>query len=142
MENYNLENDIHLFCVKADSFPAGITDAQQRLTAILAPGDKRNLFGVSYLYDDAILYMAAAEYTQVSENIPERCTTYTLKRGNYISIYIADFAKDISQVEKAFKKLLQHPNIDENGCCAECYLPEGAGYANAKDIRCMVRLAD
>lgn len=142
MENFQLDEDIHLFCVKADSFPEGITDAHKKLASISNPGDKRNHFGVSYLYDDEILYMAAAEVINDKEEIPAGCEAYTLRKGNYTSIYIHDFAKDPSQIEKAFKKLLDNPAIDENGCCAECYLPENTDYSTAKDIRCMVRLAD
>ena len=141
MEKFKLEKDVHLFCVKANSFPDGIKDAQEKLAAVTKSDGKRNHFGISYLYDDKILYMAAAEYVK-GEEIPESCETYTLKKGNYISIYIAGFAKDVSQIEKAFKKLLADPGIDENGCCAECYLPEGSDFKTATDVRCMVRLAD
>ena len=102
---------------------------------------KRNHFGVSYLYDNEILYMAATEIEK-GEEVPAGYEKYTLKKGNYISIYISDFAKDISQIEKAFKILLDTPGIDPDGCCAECYLPEYSDFSTAKDIRCMVRLAD
>lgn len=142
MENYKLEKDIHLFCVKAATFPEGITAAHQKLAALSKPLGKRIHFGVSYWYDDEILYMAAAEIDSNHEMIPAGCEAYTLKKGNYISIYIPDFANDPAQIEKAFKTSLAHPGIDEKGCCAECYYPEGADGTNAKDVRCMVRLAD
>src|SRR5215213_7121951 len=142
MEKFKLENDIDLFCVKAESFPEGIGAAHQKLGLISKSLGKRNYFGISYLYDDEILYMAAAQINSDKEPIPTGCETYTLKNGNYISIYISDFAKDLSQIEKAFKTLLADPGIDENGCCAECYFPEGSNGTNAKDVRCMVKLAD
>ena len=142
METFNLEKDINLFCVKADSFPDGIKAAHQKLNSISKKMGKRNHFGVSFLYDDVILYMAAAELKTEAEKLPKDCEAYTLKKGAYISIYILDFAKDTTQIEKAFKTLLADPRIDENGCCAECYLPEGANANTAKDVRCMVRLSD
>jgi hypothetical protein len=142
MEKFKLEKDINLFCLKADSFPNGIKAAHQDLASLAKSYGKRNHFGVSYLYDNEILYMAAAELKSAKEEIPAGCEIYTLKKGNYISIYISDFAKDSSQIEKAFKTLLADPGIDENGCCAECYFPEGTDGNNAKDVRCMVRLAD
>ena len=142
MENFKLDKDINLFCVKADSFPDGIKDAHQKLNAIVKALGNRNHFGISYLYDDEILYMAAAEISNNKETIPPGCETYTLKKGNYISFYIKDFAKDPTQIEKAFKILLADPRIDEEGCCAECYFPEGTDGNNAKDVRCMVRLDD
>jgi hypothetical protein len=142
MELFRLEKDIKLFCIKADSFPDGIKTAHQKLVSITASYGKCNYFGVSYLFDNEILYMAAAELKNDDEPIPAGCETYTLNKGNYISIYIPDFSTDISQIDKAFKILLADPRIDENGCCAECYLPEGTDGTNAKDIRCMVRLSD
>jgi hypothetical protein len=142
MENFKLQNDIKLFCVKADSFPDGIGMAHEKLAAIPKPPEKRNYFGVSYMYDDKILYMAGAEINSNEETIPAGCETYMLRKGNYISIYIPDFALNPSQIEQAFKSLLADPRIDENGCCAECYLPEGTDGTSAKHVRCMVRLAD
>ena len=142
METFKLENEINLFCIKAKSFPAGIMDAHQKLTSIAKSLGKRNYFGISYAHNNETLYMAAAEIKSNNETIPAGCDTYTLKKGNYISIYISDFAKDVSQIGKAFEILLADPRIDEQGCCAECYLPEGADGTAAKDVRCMVRLAD
>jgi predicted transcriptional regulator YdeE len=133
--------DIHLYCVKADSFPAGIQSAQQKLTRVkIAPGI-RNHFGVSYLYDGKILYMAAAQLN-ANEQAPAGCETYTLRKGKYISVHVADFRNNLAQIEKAFQVLTDDPRIDEKGCCAECYLPEGSTHETATDVRCMVRLAD
>jgi hypothetical protein len=142
VENVQLENDIYLLCLKADSFPEGVHASHRKLTALLKFGDKANHFGISYLYDERILYMAAVEVAKINGRIPAGCEMYTLTKGNYSSVYISDFAKDITRVEEAFKMLLVNPRIDPDGCCAECYLPEGANFSTAKDIRCMVRLAD
>ena len=141
MENFKLENDIHLFCVKASSFPAGIKGAQIKLSTLALTSIGHNHFGVSYLYDDNILYMAAVELKN-NEEVPAACDAYTLRKGHYICIYVSNFRKDSSLIGQAFKTLLGDPRIDENGCCAECYLPEGSNHENAHDVRCMVRLAD
>ena len=142
MENFELKNDIHLFCVKADSFPDGITAAHEKLAALVKSNKPKNWFGVSYWYDDAILYMAGLQFNPEADTPPHGCTEYTLRKGNYISIYIKDFATDVSRIGKAFETLLADHRIDENGCCAECYLPEGTDHTTAKDVRCMVRLSD
>ena len=142
MEDFKLDENIRLLCIRAASFPGGIRAAQEKLSAIPETGSSRNHFGVSYLYDDEILYLAGVAVQGVNENIPAGCESYTLNKGNYISIYIPDFAKDTTQIEKAFKKLLADRRIVENECCAEWYLPEGSDFSNAKDVRCMVRLAD
>lgn len=142
MENYKLQNDIKLFCIKANSFPDGITTAHNKLVSITKADGKHNYYGISYLYDDKILYLAGTQIEGKDEQIPPDCETFTLKKGNYISVFISDFAKDISLIEKAFNKLTDDPRIDPNGCCAECYFPEGCDLSTAKDVRCMVRLAD
>lgn len=139
MEKFTLEEDINLFCTKAESFPDGILSAHQQMAAISKPFGQRKHFGVSYLNDNKILYMAATELTD-QDKIPEGCQRYTLKKGIYTSIFIKDFVKDSSRIGEAFKVLLEHPNIDDKGCCVECYLPEGTDGTNAKDVRCMIRL--
>ena len=142
MEDFQLKDNIHLFCVKADSFPDGITQAHEKLSSVVTSEVKSNRFGISYLYDGAILYLAGKQFKPGNDTLPVGCTEYTLKKGNYISIYIKDFTTDPSQIGKAFEILLADPRIDETGCCAECYLPEGSDHTTAKDVRCMVRLAD
>lgn len=117
-------------------------DAQLRLAATPGVNHNSDHYGVSYLYDDEILYLAAVERLNKAEPVPPGCSTYVLKSGTYISIYISNFASDVLQIDKAFKQLLAHPGIDENGCCVECYLPDGTTHQFATDIRCMVRLAD
>lgn len=141
MENYQLEQDINLCCIKATSFPDGIMAAHQAITELTSQGEHPNYYGVSYWYDGKILYMAGADRKPDGETTPG-CEPYTLKKGNYISIYIANFRENPTLIEQAFKQLLEFPGIDENGCCAECYFPEGAAVADATDVRCMVRLAD
>jgi len=141
MESLNLKEDIHLFCVKAKSFPEGIDGAQQELASLPLAYSDRSHFGVSYMHDNEIIYFAAAEL-KANEAIPAGCTTYTLKSGKYISTYIRNFRKNISQISAAFEQMISDPRIDKNGCCAEWYLPEGSDHKSAIDVRCMVRLAD
>jgi hypothetical protein len=85
--------------------------------------------------------MAGAELKNKEVVLPG-CEAYTLEKGQYISIDVSDFRKDPSRIDQGFKTLLDPPRIDENGCCAECYFPEGSKHENAKDVHCMVRLAD
>lgn len=142
METYRLDQDIKLLCVKAESFPDGIIAAQDKLIAMTSGDSKSSYFGVSYLYDDKILYMAGVQTKERNENLLPGCEAFTLKAGNYISVYVSDFVQQTSLIEKTFKMLLDDPGIDPNGCCVECYLPEGCNPATANDVRCMIRLAD
>ena len=82
MEDFKLAEDIRLLCIRAVSFPGGIRAAQEKLSAIPGTGSSRNYFGVSYLYDDEILYLAGVAVQGVNENIPAGCESYTLNKGN------------------------------------------------------------
>ena len=48
---------------------------------------------------------------------------------------VKDYVKDITQIQKAFDQLLEHPAIDPEGYCVEWYF-------NDKDVTCMVRLTE
>jgi hypothetical protein len=142
MEKFELDRDIHLLGVQAASFPDGISAAYQKLTSTEGAAFFRSYYGISYGSEEGIVYFASGEPVNNQGIIPKGCTTYTLKKGTYISRYLPDFTTDISQVGKVFEELLSHPDLDAKGCCAECYFPEGVAVENAKDIRCMVRLSD
>jgi hypothetical protein len=133
IEKFIIENDIPVFCLTATSFPDGIMDAHQKLHALLAPSDKRRSFGISRPENGVIVYKASVEELEDGEAEKFHCERFIIKKGMYTSIFIADYSKDISQIEKAFTLLLAQPYIDPNGYCLE-------GYIAGKDVRCMVPL--
>lgn len=139
MENYFLPNDIHLACIKAVSFPNGIMEAHENINRLTAHLGTTNHFGISYPHGGEILYMAGVEsHTEM----PKGCQPFMIKKGNYIGVIVKDYLKNIEQVNHVFHQLTSRADIDPNGCCVECYLPEGKNAGDATDIRCMVRLAD
>ena len=142
MEKFILEKDIHLACIRANSFPAGIAEAQEKLQRLFDPQYGHSYYGVSYLYDDDILYLAGVEIENESAVMSPECERYTLQKGNYIMVFIPQFRNHLHRIKDAFETLLSDPQIDPKGCCAEMYLPAAKGFQTATDIRCMVRLAD
>jgi len=134
MEKYLLERDVTVFYVQAESFPAGIMEAFQKLHSLLPSLELRNFYGVSNVNSKkVIIYKAAVEELYEGEAQKYGCETYTFRKGEYISMVITDFRKTPQSIGKAFEKLLANPNIDPNGACIEQYL-------NDTDIKCMVRL--
>jgi len=132
METFNLEKDIKVFCVTADSFPAGVLKAHQDLHVKV--GDNRKFFGLSWATEDgSIIYKAAVEECYDGEAEKLDCERFTIKKGKYISEFIPDFMKDVQVVAKTFKELLAQPGIDPKGYCLEMY-------TGPKDVRCMVPL--
>ena len=136
MESIFLEKDIKVFYVTATSFPEGIQGAYQKLHSLIGSPTGRKFFGISYSETPSkIIYKAAVEESYPSEGEKLGCETFVIKKGQYISIYIKDFMKDIPKIGQSFQELLADERIDPKGCCVEEYI-------NDKDVRCMVRLKD
>ena len=134
MESYFLENDITVFYVLAHSFPEGVLAAHQKLHELIPYSDKRRYFGISNPDKTGkIIYRAAAEELTNNEADKLKLETFVLKKGNYSSIVIKNYHKEISDIGKAFDILLTNANLDPQGACVEWYL-------NDTDVQCMVRL--
>ena len=135
MEIFNLENDIKVFCVTADSFPAGVKQAHETLHSKLPTTEGRKSFGLSWgAANGSITYKAAVEEAYDGEAEALDCETFIIKKGRYISEFIPNFWSDMSAIGRTFKELLAYPGIDPKGYCLEMYVSE-------KDVRCMVPLA-
>ena len=136
MEIFQINNDIKTFYVTATSFPDGIQAAYQKLHSLIGSPVGRRFFGISYPETPSkIIYKAAVEESHPNEGEELGCETFVIKKGQYTSIYIKDFMKDIPRIGQSFQELLADERIDPYGCCVE-------EYVNDKDVRCMVRFKD
>lgn len=132
MENYTLIEDVNIICVTADSFPAGILPAFKKLHQ-LVPGERKT-YGISRPDKNrTIIYKAGAEELIPGEAEKLQLEKFVLKKGDYISIEIPDFMKNVPAIGKAFEQLLADPRIDKEGACVEWYF-------NETDVKCMVRI--
>ena len=133
MEKFILDNDIKVFCEEAKSFPAGIMDAFEVLRSLVPDASERRYFGISQPdKKGTIEYNAAVEEIYQGEAEELGCEKFVITGGEYISILIPDYMNDVSDIGKAFKELIAHPEIDPEGYCIEMY--------NDNDVRCMVRV--
>lgn len=136
MEQFYLEQDIHVCCITATSFPEGIMDAHEQLHALIPFSKERRYFGISRPdHQGTIIYKAAAEVLQPDEKEPAGCEPFVIPGGRYISSTIINYPGHLEAISKTFRELLSVPGIDPNGYCVEWYLGE-------KDMRCMVRLSN
>jgi hypothetical protein len=133
METMTLPNDIKVFYVKAKSYPDGIQESHEKLHSLVNDEKQRKYFGLSRPEDGAIRYKAAAEELYPGEAEKLKCETLIIKKGNYISIEINDYMRDLSSIGRAFDKLRRDPKLDPQGYCVEWYV------SNVKVI-CMIRL--
>lgn len=136
MDIFILEKDIRIFCVTAESFPEGIMAAFHKLHSIIPSNGKRRNFGISRPDSNGkIIYKAAVEESFGGESCISGCEVFIIKSGEYISITVKDFMKNIKQIGESFKELTSHPGIDPDGWCIEIY-------SNENDVLCMVKLAE
>jgi hypothetical protein len=133
VETIVIDKDIKLIYEQAASFPEGVKAAHDKLHSLFPFTTERQYFGLSRPENGVIIYRAAVEEIAPGEAEKFHLPTTTLKNGNYISITIHDFMKDIPAIGKTFQELLAHPGIDPQGYCVEWYF-------NMDDVRCMVRL--
>ena len=134
METYILKDDVKLLCVDATSFPEGITEAHDKLRALLPKNNGQNFYAISHpLENGKIIYKAAVEESFSGESDELKLETFILKKGKYIGSRIVNYADHMESIGMTFQKILHDPRIDPHGCCVEKYL-------NEKDVQCMVRL--
>ncbi|MDF2457073.1 MAG: transcriptional regulator [Cytophagaceae bacterium] len=133
MERFVLENDIPVMYVTADSFPDGIMAAHHTLHAIVTARD-RVFFGVSFPNKKGVIsYKAGVEQFSEEEAKSLGLETYTIRKGNYNSVYLKDYFKNPAVIGETFQQLLDAPDLDPSGACIEMYVGE-------RDVRCMVRI--
>ncbi len=136
METEIIDKDIKVVYVNATSFPDGIMAAHEKLHTLLPYNADRGYFGLSRPENGGdIVYKAAAEELVSGEAESLGLDTITLKKGNYASITVNDYMKDMTAIGTAFQQLIALPDIDPQGYCVERYLSQ-------TNVRCMVRLAD
>lgn len=134
MQNYTIPSNIKTFCVQAKTFPDGIIEAHKKLHSLVPPSNTRRYFGIAMKgTEDQMIYYAAAEELTEGEAEKYNCKTFIIAAGEYISVRIDDFHKDIPSIAKTFKALRSDPRIDQDGVSVEMYL-------NEKDILCMMKL--
>lgn len=135
METIVLENDIKVFYVTAKSFPQGIDSATKKLHSLFPFSMERRIFGLSRPENNnGIIYRAAAEEMYEGEAEKLKCKTLIIPKGKYIALLVNDFRKDVMSIDRAFRQLLDQPNLDPEGYCVEQYATD------KEAVTCMIRL--
>ncbi len=134
MNTLQLDKDIVVFCLKADSFPDGVLQAHQQLHSLIAYNPQRDYFGISHPDKTGkIIYKAAAEELVKGELQKHHLEEKIIPPGKYIYIDINNFMKNIPLIGKAFEELLKDKRIDKNGFCIEWYITQ-------ENCRCMIKI--
>lgn len=132
MEPYHITHDIRLCCFPASSFPDGVMDAFKTLHSKVPNQNGRRLFGISWPDGKgSLVYKAAIEEIFPGETEELGAETYTLKKGEYLSLLVQNFMDDIPSIGKAFQVLVDAPGVHPNTIGVEEYL-------SGTEVRCMV----
>jgi hypothetical protein len=135
MEIDTLKEDIHLICVRAISFPDGITEAFQKLEQANTSISNRTFYGISHGGKNGILYWAAVEEKYKGEATALGLESYVIRKGVYATQTVKNIQGNETQVGMVFNKLLAHPKLDQTGECIE-------RYKSNDEVVCMVRLTE
>ncbi len=135
MEAIIIDKDIPLMQLPASSFPDGIDAAHKKLHALVPSQTGRKYYGLSRPENGAIAYKAAAEEMYPGEAAALQLETILLKKGNYVSIRINHFMRQLPAIKTSFEKLLSTADLDPEGYCVEWYV-------NDTDMICMLRLKE
>jgi hypothetical protein len=136
MEKICIEEDITVFYVEADDFPAGVKPAWQKLHGFFPSPKERRYFGISFPGDQGkIIYRAATEEKFAGEAEKFGCPTWIIREGVYAGVLLRNYMQHIEQIGDTFQQMIARPDIDPEGACVEEYLSQ-------TEMRCLVRLKE
>ncbi len=133
IDRKSLKKNIIVYCKSASSFPNGVKAAHEYIHGHFPLNPDYGYYGVSKMEDGEVWYKAGIS------GIPEReaealgLEKLMLKSGQYASVSIDGFMKDVSAIGKAFDELLGKTNYDPEAYAVEWY-------NDVDKVVCMVRL--
>jgi len=134
MEEIQVEKDIPVVMVKADSFPDGVMEAHRKLHSLVPYSASRRYFGISWPDRNGnIQYYAGVETLNSEDAHISGNEPFIILQGPYACLTIHDYMKDLQGIGNAFTTLLELEDLDQNGYCLEWYVSD-------KEVRCMVPL--
>jgi len=132
MEKYLLQNDVKVFGVEVKTFPNGIGETFDSLVKMLPGGFDRSFYGISFMKDGAMAYVAGAEEKFIGEARKYNCERYTVERGEYLTVRVKDWRKKTDQIGNVFREMMRDPSVDKTK-------PGVEWYKNNDEMLCMVR---
>ena len=134
MEEIQIEKDIQVGMVKADSFPDGVMEAHRKIHSLIPYSASRRYYGISWPDRNGnIQYYAGAESLNPEDANISGAEPFTIHHGTFASLTIHDYMKDLQGIGNAFKTLLELEDLDPKGYCLEWYVSD-------KEVICMVPL--
>lgn len=133
MEIYNIPHNITVFGNPVESFPNGIGEAFDKLISELPANDKRQYYGISWCAGNDVTYVAAAEEKTQGEANKYGYETFTIEKGNYLSIVVPDWQAKTATIKKVFEEIMQDERADIKTPAIEIYKDD-------KEMVCLIAL--
>jgi hypothetical protein len=131
MENYHISQDIHVFGRQVKSFPEGVGEAFDALVQTIPDGLKRSYFGISYMENEKVVYIAAAEEKENGEAEKFNCTRYKIEKGDYLIVRLNGWRTKTDTIKDIFHEMMK-AEIDHTKPCVEWYF-------NDEQMLCMMK---
>jgi hypothetical protein len=133
MEIYSLDHQIKIMCLQAKSFPEGIQEAFDLLTAKLPSAQGRTYFGISHgNKSGGITYKAAVNENYDGEAKALALETFIVPKGTYLREKIVNWKTRSEKIGETFRTMLTDPRLDQTCPCIERY--------DVNDVECLVKI--
>lgn len=133
MEKFHLKDDLNVFGVQVKTFPLGIGEAFDGLIGRLPEGLNRAYYGISYITDKGVVYLAVTAERFEGEAEQYQYQRFRIAKGNYRTVTVNDWSKKTDKIKDVFREMLKDDCPDENSPCVEWYKDD-------QEMICMVRI--
>ena len=120
------------FGFQVTSFPQGIGEAFDSLIDRVPDGLERPYYGISYVENNHIVYLAAALEKFPGEAEKYGFRRYVINEGEYNAITVKDWRTKTDTIKDVFMELMKDDCPTENNPCVEWY-------KNDDEMVCMVK---
>jgi len=132
MDTYIISKDIKLFGTPVKTFPTGIGEAFANLMKMLSDNFNRSYYGIGYMKDGAMVYMAAAVEMYEGEGEKYNCVPYIIEKGIYMTETVTDWRNNTECIKDIFYKLIADERTDKTKPAIEWYKTDA-------EMVCMVK---
>jgi hypothetical protein len=136
MEKFVVDEDLHLFGNRVNSFPVGIKESFDGLIAMLPEGLERDYYGVSWMEGEAVIY-----YTMAAEKFAGESNRYACEmkldigKGEYLGVTVRDWMSKTDSIKDVFDGLMKDKRVVVGAPCVEWYKSD-------EEMVCMMKLRE
>lgn len=133
MEGYYLKSDLKVFGMQVKTFPFGVGEAFDSLIGRLPEGLNRSYYGISYITDKGVVYLAVTAERFEGEAAQYPFESFRIAKGNYRTVTVKDWSTKTDKIKDVFHEMLRDECPDADRPCVEWYKDD-------KEMMCMVRI--